>query len=322
MEAPRARQELPIDSAIPAFVAALRRTANVVVQAPTGAGKTTRIPPALLSEFGSPARLVLVVEPRRLAAQAAARRMAGERGEEVGATVGYHVRFQRSRGPQTRLLVVTEGVLLRMLLDDPWLERVEAVVFDEFHERNLQSDLALAMLRRLQQEFRPELRLVVMSATLDPDPLARYLGGEVVISEGRTFPVRIDYLTRPDDRPTPVRAADAVMRVREQTVGHVLVFLPGFGEIRRTRDELRRRLGDEGTTILELYGDLPLEAQDQVLRPSGRQKVVLATNVAETSVTIEGVTTVVDCGLARVLRYDASVGLNRLAVERIARDSA
>jgi ATP-dependent helicase HrpB len=247
--------------------------------------------------------------------------MSAERGETVGNTIGFHVRFQRRAGPKSRILVVTEGILLRMLLDDPWLTRVSVVVFDEFHERNLNSDLALAMIRRLQLEFRPELQLVVMSATLDPQPIAAYLDAPVVISKGQQFPVEIRYLRQAAGRPSPSDVARLVANTLPKTVGDMLVFLPGVGEIRRTHDELLK-MNLSHAEIHELYGDLPLDLQEMALRPADSRKIILSTNVAETSVTIEGVTVVLDTGLARILSYDVSVGLNRLMVERISRASA
>ncbi|MCA9565567.1 MAG: ATP-dependent RNA helicase, partial [Myxococcales bacterium] len=260
--------------------------------------------------------------------RAAARRIAEERGEEVGRSVGYHIRFERRVSQDTQILVVTEGVLLRMLQSDPFLEDVGAVVFDEFHERRLDSDLALAMVRVLQSDARPDLLLVVMSATLDAEPIATFLGKcPIVTSQGRQFPVDVEYLEHRDERPIEVQAASAVARVLDDSPGDVLVFLPGVREIRRTEERLQERVGQRlgallGKSILPLYGELTSEQQDKVLRPSADQKIILATNVAETSVTIPGVRTVIDSGLVRRLRFDTGTGLDVLELGRISRASA
>jgi ATP-dependent helicase HrpB len=317
------RERLPIDEVLPQLLEALRGSSAAVLRAPTGAGKTTRVPPALLDAGLSGGKAVVMLEPRRIAARAAARRIAFERGTELGGEVGYHVRFERKASRGTRILVVTEGLLVRMLQDDPFLSDFGAVVFDEFHERSLHTDLALALVRRVQQDARPELRIVVMSATIATAPVAEWLGGAPVVeSEGRLFPVAIEYAQDEDDRPLPAVVGGATLRAFSASSGDVLAFLPGVGEIRRTREELEARAGRLGARVLELYGDLPAEQQDEVLRPSGQRKIVLATNVAETSVTIAGVTAVVDSGLARVSRYDPGVGLDRLELERISRASA
>lgn len=313
---------LPIDAVLPELIKVLSHNGNVVLQAPAGAGKTTRVPPALLQAQLANDGLIVVIEPRRLAAQTAARRMATEHDQRVGETFGYHIRFDRRAGLATRVLVVTEGVLLRMLLDDPLLERVAVIVFDEFHERNLNSDLALAIARQLQTELRPELKLVVMSATIDPQPIADYLGCPIVASGGKLFPVDVRYLPLPTQRPLPQSVASGVANLLDSTAGDILAFLPGVGEIRRTHEQLLPLASDRQLVVHELYGDLPMDQQDAALRPADRRKVILSTNVAETSVTIEGITAVVDSGMARVLRWDPSVGIDRLAVERISRSSA
>jgi ATP-dependent helicase HrpB len=302
------RPPLPIDAVLPDLLAALRERPSAVLIAPTGAGKTTRVPPALLDQVEG---RIVMLEPRRIAARAAARRMADEGGWRVGDEVGYQVRFDRKAGPATRILVVTEGILVQMLQADPFLEDVGAVIFDEIHERSLHTDLSLAMTRRVQREVRPDLKILAMSATIDPGPIAAYLDAPVIESEGRLHPVEIRYL----DRETPIAAA--VRRALEETEGDVLVFLPGVGEIDRATQALS---GD--FAVLPLYGDLPAERQDEVLRPLDRRKVVLATNVAETSVTVEGVTAVVDSGLVRRMRYDPSTGLDRLELGKISRASA
>ena len=346
---------LPIDALLPELLAALRSRSAAVVKAPTGAGKTTRVPPALLEAgiagAGDAGGRVLVTEPRRLAARAAARRMAHERrseGWELGGVVGYQVRFDHRATADTRLVVMTEGVLLQRLQGDPFLEGVSVLVFDEIHERSLQLDLALAMARRVQREVRPDLKLVAMSATLDPGPVAAFLGeprpGEprpgdagaaapVIESEGRLHPVEVQYSGAGDSRrrgtqthprsrrAIAARAAAGAREMLAETSGDVLVFLPGVGEIRATEDELGD-LTSRGVDVLPLFGNLPPERQDAVLSPSDRRKVVLATNVAETSVTVPGVTAVVDTGLARQLRFDPSSGLDRLDLGRISRASA
>jgi ATP-dependent helicase HrpB len=317
------RQPLPIDAVLTRVADALRENASVVLRAPTGAGKTTRVPPALLDAGLAGAGRVVVLEPRRLAARAAARRIADERGEPIGGTVGYSVRFERRDGPQTRLLVVTPGVLLRFLLDDPFLSDTGVLVFDEFHERGLESDLALGLGRLIQQTVRPELRIVVMSATLATGDVSKYLGGcPVVESEGRLYPVEIRYEPRPESQPWPVAAARAAERLLDRTAGDLLVFLPGLHEIRQTARHLEAAAAAHDVLVLPLHGDLPAEQQDAALLRQPRRKIILATNVAETSVTVEGVTGVVDTGLARSLVFDPAVSLDRLKLMPIARASA
>jgi ATP-dependent helicase HrpB len=314
---------LPIDPVLPALLDALRRHKAAVLRAPTGAGKTTRVPPAVLDAgLAGPGR-ILLLEPRRLAARAAARRMAQERGGRPGDEVGYHVRFDRCRGPRTRILAVTPGVLLRMLHDDPFLESTGVVIFDEFHERGLEGDLALGMVRLLQQTVRPGLHLVVMSATLAADSVAAYLGGcPVIASEGRLFPVGVVYEPRRADQPWAAAVAGAVGRLLGRTAGDVLVFLPGLYEIRQAARQLGPLAAEHDLAVVPLYGDLPAEQQDAALLPQPRRKVVLATNVAETSVTVEGVTGVVDTGLARLLTFDPRLGLDRLVLAPVCRASA
>ena len=308
---------------MPQIIAALRDGNCAVLRAPTGAGKTTRVPPALLDAGLAGEGQILVLQPRRLAARAAAWRMAEERGTPLGGEIGYQVRFERKASRHTRILVLTEGLLVRMLHDDPLLEKVSMVVFDEFHERTLDADLALAITRRLQTEVRSDLKLLVMSATLDPAPIARFLGDcpQIEVS-GRLHPVAIRYLRYDQRSPIPIQVADGVREILSQTTGDVLAFLPGVAEIRRTARELQSLAAENDLALLELYGDLPLERQQAVLRRSDRRKIVLATNVAETSVTIEGITGVVDSGLARIRRVDPAHGINRLDVCRISRASA
>lgn len=305
--------KLPIEAVLPQVVAASAE-GPVVLVAPPGAGKTTRVPPALL---GTVPGQVWLVEPRRVAARAAARRMAAEGGDRVGERVGYQVRFDRKVGPATRLVVVTEGILLRRLQADPFLEGIDAVVFDEFHERRLDADLGLALVQALRRELRDDLRLVVMSATLDPGPVADWLGGRVVHSEGRAYPVEVERLARPDPRPLDAVVADGVRRALAHE-GDVLAFLPGVREILRTAD----RLAGLDAEVLPLYGALDARSQDRVFSPGPRRRVVLATNLAESSLTVPRVRTVVDAGLARQLVHDPGTGLDRLETGWIPMDSA
>lgn len=309
---------LPIDPLIPEIVAHLRDHNTLVLEAPAGAGKTTRVPPALL---GLSEKEVLVLEPRRLAARLAARFVASERGERVGETVGYQVRFEDVSGPRTRLRFLTEGVLTRRLLSDPRLPRAGAVVLDEFHERHLEGDLALALLRRLQRTERPDLRLVVMSATLDAGPVSTYLGGaRVMRSKGRQYPLEIEY-TPHSAAALEESVAGALERVRD-TSGHVLVFLPGAFEIRRAEAACAGIARREGWALLPLHGDQPPEEQDRAVAPSTQRKVILSTNVAESSITIEDVGAVIDSGVARVASHSPWSGLPTLQVARISQASA
>jgi ATP-dependent helicase HrpB len=317
-------QPLPVEEILPDAVERLRRAQSLVVEAPPGAGKTTRLPAALLDAGVAGTGDVLVLEPRRLAARMAARRVAEERGERVGETVGYQVRFEEVAGRSTRLRFLTEGVLTRRLLADPSLRGVGCVVLDEFHERHLQADLALALLRRLQRSERPDLKLVAMSATLDAAPVARYLDDCAVLrSEGRRFEVAVEHLTRPDERPLEAQVESAVRRlVAEGLDGHVLVFLPGAAAIRRAQAACARVAEEAGLLVLPLHGELPAAEQDAAVRPSEKLKLILSTNVAESSVTVEGVAAVVDSGLARVAGHSPWSGLPVLKVTRVSRASA
>ncbi|MBI2804351.1 MAG: ATP-dependent helicase HrpB [Planctomycetes bacterium] len=316
------RDRLPIDGLLDDLMARLRAHHALVLRAPTGAGKTTRVPPALLDANLTSGQIV-VLEPRRLAARAAARRMAQERGQNLGDEIGYHVRFDRQAGPRTRVIVMTPGILLRRLQDDPFLESVGLIVFDEFHERSLDSDLALGMAHLIQTTVRPELRLIVMSATLATERVAAYLGDcPVVTSEGRLHPVELTYEPRSLQQPWPIAAAQAIERLLPRTPGDILCFLPGMNEIRQTARALSDVASVENVLVLPLHGDLSAEDQDRALTIQDRRRVVLATNVAETSVTVEGVTGVVDTGLARMQMFDASVGMDRLELTPIARDAA
>jgi ATP-dependent helicase HrpB len=317
------RALLPIDPVLPELVESLRRQPCAVLRAPTGAGKTTRVPPAVLDAGAAGSGRVVMLEPRRLAARAAARRMADEHGGQVGDEVGYQVRFDKRWGPRTRILVVTPGILLRTLQDDPFLEPVGVVLFDEFHERSLENDLALGMVRLVQQTVRPELRLVVMSATLAVEQVSAYLGGcPVVTGGGRQYPVDVLYEPKPEHRPWPVAVAGAVEQLLDRTPGDVLAFLPGLHEIRQAARQLEPLAEQRDLAVLPLHGDLPAEQQDAALLRQNQRKVVLATNVAETSVTVEGITGVVDTGLARTLMLDPGVGLDRLRLTPVSRASA
>ena len=322
----RGVRPLPIDPLLADIVASLARGSRVVVRAPPGAGKTTRVPGALLDAGLAGSRQVLVLEPRRIAARAAAEFVATERGGAVGDEVGYRVRFEQRGGPRTRLWFLTEGVLGRQLISDPFLEAAGVVVLDEFHERHLQGDVALAVLCELQATVRSDLKLVVMSATLQTERLARYLGDcPVLTSEGRAHPVRIAYAAAPDDDPLPRRVARAVqeaLTAADDDGGDVLVFLPGAAEIRRAADALESLAASDAFTIVPLHGDLPLDRQRQALQRGIRRKIVLSTNVAETALTIEGVTTVIDTGLARESRLDRRHGINVLRTVAISRASA
>ncbi|MFL5110990.1 MAG: ATP-dependent helicase HrpB, partial [Microvirga sp.] len=316
---------LPIDAALPELAAALAARPNAVLVAPPGAGKTTRVPLALLDEPWVEGRKLIVLEPRRLAARAAADRMAATLGEAVGETVGLRVRLGSKIGRRTRIEVVTDGVFPRMMLDDPAIEGVAAVLFDEFHERSLDADLGLALALDAQGGLREDLRLLVMSATLDGARVAGLLGDAPVIrSEGRAYPVETRHLGRDPNRRIDAEVADAVARALRAESGSILAFLPGQGEIRRVEMLLRARIVDPAVDIAPLYGALYRAEQDLAVAPAkpGRRKIVLATSIAETSLTIEGVRVVIDSGLARVPVYEPDTGLTRLATVRVSRASA
>jgi ATP-dependent helicase HrpB len=316
-------QSLPIDPLLPEIVASLRSRPTLVLAAPPGAGKTTRVPRALFDAGLAERGEIVVLEPRRLAARLAARRVADELGERVGLSVGYQVRFEDVSSARTRIRFVTEGVLARKLLVSPDLAGIAAVVLDEFHERHLQGDVALALVERLRRARRPELRVMAMSATMATDPLAAYLDAPVLRSEGRRFEVGVEYLPGPDDRPLALQVASAVRRlVAEGLDGDVLVFLPGASEIRRALEACEKVAQDESLLVLPLHGDLTPAEQDAVVGAAPRRKVILSTNVAESSVTIDGVVAVVDSGLARVASHAPWSGLPRLRVEKVSRASA
>ena len=316
---------LPIDEVLEPLAAALENSANAVLIAPPGAGKTTRVPLALDGAPWLEGRKILVLEPRRLAARGAARRMAASLNEEVGESIGLRARLETRVSRKTRIEVLTEGVFTRMILDDPMLEGVGAVLFDEFHERSLDADLGLALALDAQKSLRTDLRLLVMSATLAGDRVAELLDNAPVIeSAGRSFPVETRYLGKNPALRLEDRMADAINRALRAESGSILAFLPGQGEIRRTEERLRERIDPATTILAPLYGALDRSEQDQAIEPAppGKRKVVLATSIAETSLTIEGVRVVVDCGTARVPRFDPDVGVTRLQTVRVSRASA
>lgn len=313
--------ELPVASVLSDVVVASRNGA-VVVTAPPGSGKTTLVPPAILDDLPASQKVVLV-QPRRLAARAVARRIAHLRGCEVGDEVGYQVRFDMQAGRDTRLVVVTTGILLKRMLDDIGLENIGAVVLDEFHERTVEMDLVLGMVVRIQQTLRADLRIVVMSATLTAGPVAKLLGGcPIIHAEGRPYPVDVRYERRGEQLGLEDRVAKRVGDALRATTGHVLVFLPGVGEIMRCQRAITPMAEREGHALLPLFGDLPAEQQDRVLEEMGQRKIILATNVAETSLTIEGVTAVVDAGQARQMCVSPATGLPRLELVPISQASA
>jgi len=315
---------LPIDPLLPQLVAELERAGEVVVEAPPGAGKTTRVPRALLGAEFARRGEILVLQPRRLPARLGAARVADELGERAGQTVGYSVRFEDVSGPNTRVRFITEGILTRRLLSDGTLTGVSIVVLDEFHERHLATDLTLALVKQLRRTTRPDLRLCVMSATLDAEALVSYLDDcPRLRSEGRRFDVDIVHLPQPDERPLPQQIVGAVRRaLREAPPGDILVFLPGVAEIRRCEEALGETARAGALALLPLHGDLPLAAQARVVGPSPQRKVILATNVAETSVTIDGVVAVIDSGLARLAGHSPWSGLSTLSLGKISQASA
>jgi ATP-dependent RNA helicase HrpB len=313
---------LPIDAVLDDLSRALERHSAAVLVAPPGAGKTTRVPLALLDAPWAANKKIIVLEPRRIAARASAERMAFTLGEQAGDTVGYRVRFGSKVSRSTRIEVVTEGIFSRQIVDDPELTGVAAVLFDEFHERSLDADLGLALARDAQTGLREDLRLLVMSATLDGARVAGLLGeAPVIASEGRAFPVETRYLGRKADAPLERQMADAIATALRADRGSVLAFLPGLAEIRRTQNLLAERIHDTAVEIVPLFGALDASVQDRAIAPArqGRRKVVLATSIAETSLTIEGVRIVVDSGLSRVPRYEPDIGLTRLETVRASR---
>ena len=316
------RFSLPVDDILPELIAVLRRDRRAVLQAPPGAGKTTRVPLAIL-EAGITEGRILMLEPRRLAARAAADRMAATLGEETGQTVGYRMRGSSRTGDCTRIEVITEGILTRMLQDDPDLPGIGAVIFDEFHERSLNADLGLALCLEVAGALRDDLIIVAMSATLDAAPVATLMQAQILTSQGRSFDVREHYLPRPRGKTRLEQAvADLTLEALSKSDGSALVFLPGEGEIRRTEALLRQRLPSDAS-LHPLFGAMDFKAQRAAIRPTEHgRKVVLATSVAETSLTIEGIRIVVDSGLSRRAEFDPSSGMSRLITTRVSRAEA
>jgi ATP-dependent helicase HrpB len=316
--------DLPVAEALPALRKALAESGRAVLASPPGSGKTTLVPLLLLDEPWLAGRRIVILEPRRVAARAAAARMASLLGERVGETVGYQIRFERRISSATRIEVITEGLLTRRLQADPELPGVGLVIFDEFHERSLDADLALALTLDARANLRPELRVLVMSATLDTARVAKLLGdAPVIASEGRLFPIDVRYAPPRAGTPLDAAVADGVGAALGEAQGDVLAFLPGGREIRGAQRLLEARAGNR-VSIYPLYGDLSSAEQDAALQPdsNGRRKVILATNIAQTSLTVEGVTAVVDCGWVRAARFDLGAGANRLDTLRISRASA
>src|SRR5690606_36642377 len=303
--------------------AALKDHPVAILQAPPGAGKSTVLPLHLIDEPWLNGRKIVMLEPRRLAARAVAQRMSFMLDEEVGSTVGYSVRFESRTSRQTRIHVVTEGVMTRMIQPDDDLEETGLIIFDEFHERSLQSDLVLALCLKVQQQRRPDLKILIMSATLDAGSVAERLNhAPVVTSRGRKFPVQLIYRDAPGDAHVSVRVAAACRQAIREQRGDILVFLPESAEIRRTLELLEREFPD--LLVLPLYGDLSFDAQQRAIvpDPQGRRKIVLATSIAETSLTIEGISIVIDSGLSRIPRFNARTGLTRLTTVAVTRDAA
>jgi ATP-dependent helicase HrpB len=316
---------LPIDDVLDALAASLAAGRTAVLVAPPGAGKTTRVPLRLLNEFWMQNRKLILLEPRRLAARAAAERMAMTLGEKVGETIGLRMRLEARVSGKTRIEVVTEGVFARMILNDPGLENIAAVLFDEFHERSLDADLGLALSIDVQSGLRDDLRLLVMSATLDGARVAALLGAcPVIESQGRMFPVTTTYLGRDPREKIEDATVRAVLKALGEAPGSMLVFLPGQGEIRRVATLLEQRLTGSAVDVVPLYSALDKKAQDRAITPAShdRRKIVLATSIAETSLTIDGVRIVIDAGLARVPRYEPDTGLTRLETQRVSRAAA
>ena len=314
---------LPIYELDEEIVGALQSGNRLVLQAPTGSGKSTQVPQILLDGGVLGNDRCVILQPRRLAARMLATRVAGERSVPLGGEVGYQIRLDNVSSTQTRILFVTEGILLRQMLGDPMLRGISALIFDEFHERHLYGDITLARALELQESTRPDLKIIVMSATLDGQSVSTYLGGcPTLESDGRVFPVEVEHLSHePRDDPPWEIAADAVADHFERTEGDVLVFMPGAYEINRTIREISARVGNR-CVVLPLHGELPASEQDRAVNRTSTRKVIVSTNVAETSLTIDGVTLVVDSGLARVARYDPNRGINTLLIEKISRASA
>ena len=318
-------KKLPIEDILLELQTKLSTSKNIVLVAPPGAGKTTRIPLALLNEPWLLGQRILLLEPRRLAARAAAHYMAALLGEQVGETVGYRVRLDTCVGPKTRIEVITEGILTRLLHGDPSLENVGIVIFDEFHERNIHADLGLALCLQSQALLREELKLLVMSATLDTTPVSSILGdAPIVISEGKSYPVVTHYNQRPIHGHIESAVAQKVQKALLEEQGDILVFLPGVREIRRVESQLLAMVNKNEVFIYKLYGTLPQEEQDVALLPAtaGKRKVVLATSIAETSITVQGVGVVIDSGLMRVSRFSPGTGMTHLETVKVSRAAA
>ena len=314
--------DLPVAEIIPTVKKSLSATPTLIIQAPPGAGKSTLLPLALLDETWLAGKKILLLEPRRLATKSIAQRMANMLGEELGQTVGYRIRFDTCISSSTRLEVITEGILTRMLHQDNAIEEVGMVIFDEFHERNLFSDVGLALCREVQQVLRDELRIVLMSATIDSEQLSKLLQAPVIQSKGRQYPVEVNYLQEVDEYSIGEDAARQIIPLTKQHSGDFLVFLPGQGDIRKAEEVLRRAL--PSNLVVPLFGQLNFSEQQRAIlpHPSGKRKIVLATDIAETSLTIEGVTVVVDTGFVKSNRFDARSGLSKLELHRISKDSA
>ncbi|MBL7865817.1 MAG: ATP-dependent helicase HrpB, partial [Cyclobacteriaceae bacterium] len=314
--------DLPVIEVIPLLREKLLTNRIVILQAPPGAGKSTVLPLHLLNEPWLASRKTVMMEPRRLAAKTVAQRLAQELGEPVGDTIGYRIRFESKTGTKTRLEVVTEGILTRKIQSDSSLEDVGLLIFDEFHERSLQADLALALSLQIQRLLREDLRILIMSATLDAEHLAKLLNAPVVTASGRQYPVTINYVAAESDKPVAMSVSVAIRKALRDESGDVLVFLPGSGEIRQTMKLLEEDVMP--AVVVPLFGDLPFQEQQEAIMPrkDGKRKVVLATSIAETSLTIEGIRVVIDSGWSRLPRFDPSSGLTRLETVRVTRDAA
>src|SRR5258708_23199941 len=313
----------PVEEIVPELKSSFRNNKTIILQAPPGVGKSTIVPLRILKEPWLVGKKIIMLQPRRLAARSVAARMADLLNEKIGETVGYRIRFENAVGKNTRIEVVTEGILTRMLQTDNALEGVGLVIFDEFHERSLNADLALTLCYQSQQLLRDDLRILIMSATLDGEKISSMLNNAPVItSHGKQFPVEIKYEAVEKNEPITISASRFVKRALKEQEGDILVFLPGAGEIRRTQEILETE--NVAAAIFPLYGDLPFQKQQEALRPNtqGLRKVVLATSIAETSLTIEGITTVIDCGLARVPKFDPRSGLTKLETVRVTCDAS
>ncbi|MHA7128798.1 DEAD/DEAH box helicase [Algoriphagus namhaensis] len=293
-----------------------------IIQAPPGAGKSTLLPLVMVNEPWLAGKKILMLEPRRLATKSIAKRMADMTGTRLGDEVGYRIRFEQAISDKTKIEVITEGILTRMIHSDNALEEVGLIIFDEFHERNLHSEVGLALSREIQEILRPDLRILLMSATIDTESLGRLMKAKVIHSLGRQYPVTIHYLNEVDSYDIGADTARQVLQVAAQSVGDILVFLPGQGEIKKAEGILRNSLRD--VEVLPLYGQLPFAAQQRAIlpHPKGKRKIVLSTDIAETSLTIEGVKVVVDSGYAKTMKYEPKSGLSRLVLQRITADSA